>query len=102
MATCGAGAAIAGRAKPDIIPLPCAEMIAGRTAREAMAIKKRRMVSTWVPGPPGLSCTYVYKDAPCRVGVSRYTWRRQGRGPPPRFFCKCGFFAPKPREGAEF
>jgi hypothetical protein len=29
------------------------------------------MVGTWVPGPPGLSCTYVYKDAPFGAGVSR-------------------------------
>ena len=71
MATCGAGAAIAGRAIPAPMPPRCAEAIAGRAAREAMAIKKRRMVSTWVPGPPGLSCTYIDKDAPYRVGVSR-------------------------------
>src|SRR5580692_6866605 len=81
MATCGAGVADAGRAIPDIIPLPCAEAIAGRTAREAIAIKKRRMVSTWVPGPPGLSCTYMYKDAPSGVGVSTITGGRVGRGP---------------------
>ena len=32
------------------------------------------MVSTWVPGPPGLSFMYMYymhKDAPFGVGVSR-------------------------------
>jgi hypothetical protein len=29
------------------------------------------MVSTWVPGPPGLSCTYMYKDAPFEGWVSR-------------------------------
>src|SRR5580700_8792155 len=81
IATCGAGAAIAGRAIPDAIPLPCAEAIAGRTAREAIAIKKRRMVSTWVPGPPGLSCTYMYKDAPSGVGVSSNTGGR-GVGAP--------------------
>jgi|HubBroStandDraft_6_1064221.scaffolds.fasta_scaffold04981_6 hypothetical protein len=76
MAMCGAGAAIAGRAIPDIIPLPCAKEIAGRTAREAIAIKKRRMVSTWVPGPPGLSCTYIDKDAPNGGGVSSNDLRR--------------------------
>ncbi len=29
------------------------------------------MVGTWVPGPPGLSCTYIDKDAPFGAGVSR-------------------------------
>ena len=29
------------------------------------------MVGTWVPGPPGLSCMYMYKDAPFGVGFSR-------------------------------
>jgi len=43
----------------------------GRAARETIAIRKRRMVITWVPGPPGLSCVYIDKDAPCGVGVSR-------------------------------
>jgi hypothetical protein len=76
MATCGT--AMAGRAMPDIIaplgaplPLPCAEARAGRAAREAAKIRKRRMMSTWVPGPPGLSCMYMYKDAPGVRGVSR-------------------------------
>jgi hypothetical protein len=70
MATCGAGAAIADRAIPAPMPPRWAEAIAGRAARETIAIRKRRMVSTWVPGPPGLSCTYIDKDAPCGVGVS--------------------------------
>lgn len=29
------------------------------------------MISTWVPGPPGLSFTYMDKDAPFGVEVSR-------------------------------
>jgi hypothetical protein len=43
-----------------------------------MAIRKRRMVGTWVPGPPGLSCTYIDKDAPFGGWVSR--GRMAGRG----------------------
>src|SRR5271155_1665602 len=86
MATCGAGAAIAGRAIPAPIPPRCAEAIAGRTAREAIAIRKRRMVSTWVPGPPGLSCTYIDKDAPFGAGVSREKPWLTITDPPPGFF----------------
>jgi hypothetical protein len=82
MCGAGAGAAIPGRAIPDIIPLPCAEAIAGITAKEAKAIKKRRMVSTWVPGPPGLSCTYIDKDAPNGGWVSsdKNGTRSEGNG----------------------
>jgi hypothetical protein len=63
------------------------------------------MVGTWVPGPPGLSCTYMYKDAPFEVWVSRgvmggwgeESWKlgrfegwtlKEDRGPPPLVFCK--------------
>jgi hypothetical protein len=34
------------------------------------------MVSTWVPGPPGLSCTYIDKDAPNGGGVSSNDLKR--------------------------
>jgi hypothetical protein len=62
---------------PDMVPVPvlraCAEAIAGRIAREVAKMRKRRIIGTWIPEPPGLSCEYIGKDALVDVSVSSRT-----------------------------
>src|SRR5690348_2575644 len=68
------GWAMAG-AMPRVMLRPCASVIVGRIAREVAKITKRCMLSTWVPGQPGLSCLYIHKDALSMAGVSSNSGR---------------------------